>query len=527
MRKGLLLFFLLFSLSLWAKEHRVVLLSTNDLHGALEGSPAMGGFAFLASEIEAIRKKGDVLLLDAGDCFQGELPVNKGEGLACVKFFNALSYDATTLGNHEFDYLWCDKDGAQGDNDELCALRRALSFAKYPVVVCNIKDKDGNPLPNTKEFVILEKGGIRFGITGVLTPKTKTHYSPMGTKNLMFSDPVEALQATIDRMKKAGAELIVVLAHLEGDIKAGKLTDELAKVAEAKVADIVVAGHAHSIIVWNEGDTKVMEASSEGKFLGYATIVIEKKKGKVVRKDIEVQSPISVCKKAEGAYCSRSYKGFLGVTNPSPEILELVSAEYKTVEDLCSLVVAKAQESVSNERGIESEMANLTADLMRESVKGAAFAFINKGAIRGEIKGGDLTYCDLAKVWPFEDKLMVIELSGAEIEALFEFSTKKVGKIFAISGLRIGGCRGVVFEDGTKPLKDKTYVGVTTAFLVNGGDRMDEFFSKVERKPRIADERALRDVLVETLKAKGTIRKPKMHRVNLKCEEGKGEDSVF
>jgi len=526
-RKSVLLFFLLFSLSSWAKEHRVVILSTNDLHGALKGSPTMGGFAFIASAIQEIRRQEDVLLLDAGDCFQGELPVNKGEGLACVKFFNRLSYDATTIGNHEFDYLYCDNGDVLIYNDELCALKRALSFAAYPIVICNVKDMDGNSIPYTKEFVIVEKGGIRFGITGVLTPKTKTHYSPMGTKNLVFSDPVEALKKTGQNMKKAGADVIVVLAHLEGEVKGGNLTDELAKVAEAKVADIVVAGHAHSIIVWNEGQTKVMEASSEGKFLGFATVVIEKKKGKVVRKDIVVHSPLSICKKEEGAYCSSSYQGFQRITDPSPEILELVTEEYKTVEEMCRRVVVRAEESVTNEKGIESEMANLTADLMRESIKGASFAFINKGAVRGAIESGDVTYCDIAKVWPFEDSLMVFELSGDEIEALFEFAIKKVGKIFAISGLRIDGCRGVVFEDGSKPLKDKIYLGVTTAFLVTGGDRMDEFFSRLARRAKKADERPFRDVLVETLMAKGSIRKPEMNRVNLKCDEVKGEDYIF
>ena len=123
--------------------HCIQLVSTTDVHGHLEPeehhagafSVAQGGLPGFAGYLDIVRAKyrGQVLLLDSGDLFQGTVPSNLSKGAAVVVAYNAMHYDAAALGNHEFDY------GPEGtEKDLLGALKKRFEEAHFPFLAANV-----------------------------------------------------------------------------------------------------------------------------------------------------------------------------------------------------------------------------------------------------------------------------------------------------------------------------------------------------------------------------------------------------
>src|SRR5438067_63230 len=120
----------------------LTIIGTNDLHGAIDRLPLLAGYI---NNVRAAREAdgGGVLLVDAGDMFQGTLESNLAEGADVVRAYNQMGYAATAVGNHEFDF------GPEGpavtaksvEDDPRGALKARAAEAKFPFLVSNINDK--------------------------------------------------------------------------------------------------------------------------------------------------------------------------------------------------------------------------------------------------------------------------------------------------------------------------------------------------------------------------------------------------
>jgi 5'-nucleotidase / UDP-sugar diphosphatase len=154
---GLITLLLLFALSALAQDVRpLTILHSNDLHAhLLPDDKGMGGFAYLATAVREERARSAAsLYLNAGDLVQGTPVSTLYKGLPIYQIANRLGFDASTLGNHEFDYGW----------------RRIQDFikaAKFPIVSANVVNDSGALLAG-KPYVILTAGGIRVAVIGVL-----------------------------------------------------------------------------------------------------------------------------------------------------------------------------------------------------------------------------------------------------------------------------------------------------------------------------------------------------------------------
>src|SRR5688572_11507009 len=149
----------------------ISIVGTNDLHGALDRLPILAGYV---TNLRAAREAegGAVVLLDAGDMFQGTLESNLNEGQAVIAAYNAIGYTAAALGNHEFDF------GPEGpaviaqtvDDDPRGALKARAQEAKFPLLTANILDADsGNRIkwPNMPASTVVEVSGVKIGVIGV------------------------------------------------------------------------------------------------------------------------------------------------------------------------------------------------------------------------------------------------------------------------------------------------------------------------------------------------------------------------
>src|SRR4051812_23106385 len=168
----------------------LTIIGTNDLHGAIDRLPILAGFI---ANIRAARAAdgGGVLLVDAGDLFQGTLESNIAEGADVVKAYNEMGYNASAIGNHEFDF------GPEGpdvvaksvEDDPRGALKARAAEAKFPFLVDNINDaKSGNRIkwPNMPSTALLEIAGTMVGVIGASTESTPFTTMPANFTGLVM-----------------------------------------------------------------------------------------------------------------------------------------------------------------------------------------------------------------------------------------------------------------------------------------------------------------------------------------------------
>lgn len=224
--------------------HKLTILHTNDQHSRIEPfdssysrNPNQGGFARRATLIQQIREQEEnVLLLDSGDIFQGTPYFNFYGGELEFKLMSMMGYDASTMGNHDFD------NGLEG-------FLKVLPNAKFPFITSNYDFSNTVLDGKTEKYKIFKKNGIRIGIFGVgieldgLVGKKQF-------KETKYLEPIEVAQHYADFLKKdKKCDLVICLSHIGYDYR-----DDDKKVSDKKLAaktdniDIILGGHTHTFL---------------------------------------------------------------------------------------------------------------------------------------------------------------------------------------------------------------------------------------------------------------------------------------
>lgn len=275
---------------------RLTILHTNDVHSRIDPFPmdggrnqGLGGVAARSRLIKEIRaKEENVLLFDAGDIFQGTPYFNIYKGEPEIKAMSEMGYDATTIGNHDFD---------AGLEDLALQLERHASF---PMIVSNY-DFSGTPMEHRHQpYKIFNRGGIKVGVMGIgielqgLVPENlygKTRYL----------DPVQIANETAQELKTKNCDFIVCLSHLGYKYQENKISD-LILARETENIDLIIGGHTHTFmekpeVVKNKkaNDVVINQVGWAGIQLGRLDFVFEKKK----KKNLANSQSILVTKKTE------------------------------------------------------------------------------------------------------------------------------------------------------------------------------------------------------------------------------------
>ena len=220
------------------KKRRLTILHTNDVHSRLDaftdGSlKGKGGVAARSRLIQQIREQEEqVLLLDAGDMFQGTPYFNIYKGEPEIRAMSMMGYDAGMIGNHEFD----------AGMENLAS--QISSHATFPIVICNY-DFTGTPMDQLhKPYHIIRKGDIRVGITGLgIEMKGLVADGLYGTT--VYLDPVEQadkMAAFLRKEKKC--DLVIVLSHLGDRYENDKISDEILAQRTSNI-DLIIGAHTH------------------------------------------------------------------------------------------------------------------------------------------------------------------------------------------------------------------------------------------------------------------------------------------
>ena len=280
----------------YLSPQKLTILHTNDVHSRIDPFPmdggrnqGLGGVAARAALIEKIRaEEENVLLLDAGDIFQGTPYFNFYKGEPEIKAMSAMSYDACTIGNHDFD---------AGMDNLATQLER---HAKFPMIVSNY-DFTGTEMENkTIPWQVFKKGKLKIGVLGVgiemhgLVPDNLY-------KQTKYLDPIQKANETAERLKRnENCDMIICLSHLGYQYKSSnKVSDEvLAK--ETELIDLIIGGHTHTFL-----DNPVVYKNKKGSDVivnqaGWAGIILGRldfEFSKFSRKKMTNSHSISVSKK--------------------------------------------------------------------------------------------------------------------------------------------------------------------------------------------------------------------------------------
>lgn len=223
-------------------ETRVTILHTNDWHSRIEPFPSdggslsgMGGAAIRAQCIEQIRAENKhVLLLDAGDIFQGTPYFNFFGGELEYKLMSDMRYDCVTLGNHDFD------NGLQG-------LERQQRHAGFSIVNCNYDFTGTSMERKVVPYRIYRKGNIRIGVFGLGIELMGLVPDRLYGK-VKFLDPVASANRVAAKLKfESKCDLVICLSHLGFEYRTNKISD-LVLAKKSNHIDLILGGHTHTFL---------------------------------------------------------------------------------------------------------------------------------------------------------------------------------------------------------------------------------------------------------------------------------------
>lgn len=480
----------------WAGDLTLTLLHTNDFHARLapvtaDGSrcrakdaevhKCFGGVARLATEVAALRaSRPHPLLFDAGDRFQGSLFYTYYKSAALKPFFEALGYQAMTLGNHEFD-------------DGPAELSYFLTGLTVPVISANV-DASAEPLLAGKfgATLVLTVDGEKIGLIGLTTPSTATNAKPGA--NVRFTDPVAAAKAGVEALHRQGIKRILVLSHL------GLAEDRKLAAAVDGVA-VIVGGHSHTLL--RDGDPRAAGGSPQVATSpsGKPVLIVQGYFAGVYLGVLEVtlnDDGVPVAWKGEPVLLDDSIP-------EDPALHGFVSALEKPLVPLLAQPVGTAAVALTGERSLcrfeECNLGNLIADAILEQTKdqGTQIAIINGGGIRAGIPAGPVSIGQILEVLPFANTVSTFDLGGADVRAALEYGVGRAenpgndgtGRFPQVSGLRYSwnaaapvGQRIVKVEvrqpDGSFAALDPaaTYHVASHDYLRNRGDGYSMFRDK-------------------------------------------------
>ncbi|XP_077413226.1 5'-nucleotidase [Vanacampus margaritifer] len=479
----------------------LTLLHTNDNHARIEetsvdsgkcppGGPCFAGVARRFTKVSQIRgEEENVLLLDAGDQFQGTVWFNYYKGAEAAYFMNKLGYNVMAFGNHEFD------NGVEG------LIAPFLQNVNCSVVSSNIKP-DQTLAANFSRYyrphAIVNVGLEKVAVVGYTT--SETPFLSMPGPHLKFEDEVASLQVEVDKLQTLGFNKIIALGH------SGFNVDQIIA-KRVRGIDVVIGGHTNTFLysgaapstevpagsypfMVNSDDGRkvpVVQAYAFGKYLGYLKVTFDPA-GNVIK---AVGNPI-----------------LMDSSIPQdPNILADVQKWKEQLAEYSKQYVGRTlvylNGSFEECRFRECNLGNLICDAMvnhnlKESNElewnHVGVCILNSGAIRTAIneryKNGTITMEDILTVLPFQQTVDLIQIKGSTMKKAFEYSVHRYGgmhgEFLQVSGIHVEydlskpvnqrvasllvlctHCRVPKYE----PLDlEKTYTVVMPSYLVGGGD---------------------------------------------------------
>jgi 5'-nucleotidase len=457
----------------------VRLIAFNDLHGNLEPGNlslpwpdpankdkaarlAAGGAAHLAGLVQSLRAGAKhSLLISSGDAIGGTPLISAlFRHESTIDVMNRIGVDLAIPGNHEFDAGAAElqrvlKGGCAANPPEAnvvsCAVEAAGPYtgAKFPMFAANINTSAGQPY--MQPSLVKEIDGVKIGFIGAVTKITPTIVVPSGVAGLSFTDEADAINREAAKLKAQGIQALVAVIHEGGntgtpglplewnDVGCPKPTGAIFDIAKRLTpdVDVVFSAHTHQGYRCVVGGRPIMQATALGRGVSVADVVIDRKTGDIDRaKTTHRNLPVFNDKS------DATLKAAIIAAEPAPYAQALreaqaVAAIAERVGLYAQAAAPRAQKQVgriagSFERSAKTDgsAGRLIADAQWLTTRaadrgGAQFALMNPGGVRADLPCRatppcTVTYGDAFTVQPFGNNLVVMTLTGAEIQQMLE-----------------------------------------------------------------------------------------------------------
>ncbi len=526
------------------------ILGTNDLHGGILRREDRGGLALLGGYVGNLRAArardgGAVLLIDAGDMFQGTLESNLNEGASVVAAYGALGYVAAAVGNHEFDFgpLGPASTPQRPEDDPRGALKARAAQAPFPFLAANLIDTaTGRPVawPNVRPSTVVTAAGLQVGIVGVMTAGALSATLSANTRGLRVAPLVETIVAAATELRAGGASVVVVTAHAGGrctefatptDLSSCDQAGEIMQVARALpqgLVDVIVAGHSHAAMGHQVAGVAITEALNGGRAFGRVDVIVDR----TTRRVLERRSF------APRDLCARVDPGTTGCDPGSPDGAR-VPAEYEGAavrpDPAIAAVIAPAVDAALAQKGTllgitlatpvrragtgDSPLGNLFTDAYLAAVPGADVSFNNtSGGLRADLPAGPLSFGSVFEVMPFDNRVVGFHLTGAEVRQMLAAQVQRRSPLVGLAGLRVrvtcqsGSLDVALLRPNGVPVRDEDRMLVaTTDFLSTSLGGMFEPVTPAGGFTIVHDVGTARDIVVEALRKRGgTLREQQL-----------------
>ena len=418
----------------------LIILHTNDIHGRTEG---LARIATLVEQIRAAQPDLPVLYVDAGDSEETANRLsNLTKGVSMYRLLEAAGCDAVAVGNASpLRY------GPQILADQAAAVN-------FPLLLANMRQRDGAPVPGVQLATIRDLGGVRIGLLGVTTELEGEYEKWFG---LLMPPPLRLIRELAASLRQDGAEIVVLLSHMGLEVDRALAADLQNDV------EIIIGAHTHNLLPEGEriGSVLVAQAGEYAQHLGRIDIVWD---GEQIAEARATVLPVDE------------------TTAPALRVLAEVAAIEAEVAHFLDEDIGELSQPLDFASDRECGVGNLMADMLRERM-GADVGLVAVGqAFSGPLPGGQLKRITLWEICSSAANPGVVTLSGAQLQALVArgldpaFAAERprplrgaARGLFHLSGARIRDGQLLVGGEPADPTRDYRVAGTDWEFEHYGG----------------------------------------------------------
>ncbi len=395
----------------------LVVVATTDVHGRLRGwdyydtrPDSAHSLAAAATIVDSIRaaRPGDVVLVDAGDLLQGN-PLTtvaaRARGTAThpvIAAMNAMRYDAAAVGNHEYNY-------------GLPVMQRAFRAARFPFLSANaVATRPADALP---AYTLVRRGDVTVGIIGATTPGVMVWDRDNVRGRIRYTNIIPALRSAAAKARRAGADVVVAVVHagldgaasydtastgLPGENVVGQLPQQVPEL------DLVVYGHSHrEMIDTVVNGVRLVQARNYAATVAVATLDLTRRAGRW------------------SVTASRGQSVKVAGHTESPAVLRATESAHRAALAYVaeSIGVSRVAWRSDKARATDVPITDLVGEVMRR-VSGAQLAASPAFSLEAGLDSGTVTVARIAKLYPYENTLRAVRISGAQLRAFLEHSAR-------------------------------------------------------------------------------------------------------
>lgn len=481
------------------KFKSIDILSFNDFHGNVaEASSATGnpGMAKLVTAAKnAVAANPNTIIVSAGDNYQGTAISNLTYGKPVSAMMKEMGVVASAVGNHELDW------GAE-------KIAPWAADGGFDFIASNIYDTaTGKPVTWAKPYLMVTRDGVKVAFIGLAHQDTPSLTKAEYTKDLEFRDAVSSAQDWVDFLKSGEApegtpDYIIALTHLDSaqDPTTKEITGSAADLAR-KVTGLsgVISAHSHNLVSGKVNSIPVVQGYYNGRTMAQISIVLDAD-GKL----------LSLSSGLNNLYLTKS--------NIIPDTTSVTI--YDTYQTELAPVLKEKLGTASaefthdrNTKGSVSTLGKWVCDVMMAKT-GVQVAIQNGGGLRRTLAKGDITMGDLYEIMPFDNTLVTLELSGADLKKAIDHGINNPSITDGqFSGLKVvydaeaefeNRIKTITLADGTALRDDAYYTVVINDFMLTGGDKYDFSNARNVKNTYVP----IRDVLVDAIRDAKTITPP-------------------